>query len=96
MTEDLVDLRIGFNPWISKLCKSCSLCRTDRRGQIGTRPDTRPIPVANGWAGAEMRFFSLFDSITMTNGRTDGSKDGRTDQRTDGRTKPLIELRVRN
>ena len=36
-----------------------------------TRPDTGPIPVANGWAGAVMRFFSLFDSITMTNGRTD-------------------------
>ena len=55
---------------------------------IGTRPDTRPIPVADGWAGAEMRVFSLFDSITMTNGRTDGP--------TDGRTKPLIESLVRD
>ena len=43
-----------------------------------TRPDTRPIPVADGWAGAEMRVFPLFDSITTdqppdqpTNGRTD-------------------------
>ena len=26
-----------------------------------TRPDTRP-PVADGWAGAEMRVSSLFDS----------------------------------
>ena len=49
-----------------------------------TRPDTRPIPVADGWAGAEMRVFTLFDSCS------------RTDQRTDGRTKALIELRVRN
>ena len=41
-----------------------------------TRPDTRPS-VADGWAGAEMRVFTLFDSIVM---------DGPTDQRTDGRT----------
>ena len=52
-----------------------------------TRPDTRP-PVADGWAGAEMRVFPLFDSITST--------DRPTDRPTDGRTKPLIELRVRN
>ena len=49
----------------------------------GTRPDTRP-PVAGGWAGAEMRVSSLFDSCPRTN------------RPTDGRTKPLIELRVRN
>ena len=46
------------------------------------RPDTRS-PVADGWAGAEMRVFALSNSII-------------TDGRTDGRTKPLIELRVRN
>ena len=46
-----------------------------------TRPDTRP-PVADGWAGAEMRVFALFDSCSPT--------DQRTDQRTDGRTKPLL------
>ena len=56
-----------------------------------TRPDTRPIPVADGWAGAEMRVFPLFNSMTP-----DGPTDGPTDGRTDGRTKPLIELRVRN
>ena len=39
-----------------------------------TRPDTRPIPVADGWAGAEMRVFPLSDSITM---------DRPTDQPTD-------------
>ena len=54
----------------------------DRIKEKKTRPDTRP-PVADGWAGAEMRVFPLFDSII-------------TDGRTDGRTKPLIELRVRN
>ena len=51
-----------------------------------TMPDTRQ-PVADGWAGAEMRVFPLFDSIIT---------DQRTDRRTDRRTKPLIELRVRN
>ena len=52
-----------------------------------TRPDTWPIPIADGWAGAEMRVFTLSNSIIT---------DGPTDQRTNGRTKPLIELRVRN
>ena len=40
-----------------------------------TRPDTRPIPVAEGWAGAEMRVFTLSNSITMTDELTDGSTD---------------------
>ena len=57
-----------------------------------TRPDTRPIPVADGWAGAEMRVVTLFDSCSRTDGRTDGL----TDQRTNGPTKALIELHVRN
>ena len=48
-----------------------------------TRPDTRPILVADGWAGAEMPVFPLFNSMTP-------------DGPTDGRTKPLIELGVRN
>ena len=56
-----------------------------------TRPDTRPIPVADGWAGAEMRVFLLFNSSV-----TDRPTDQPTDRPTDGRTKPLIELRVRN
>ena len=44
-----------------------------------TRPDTRPIPVANGWAGAEMHVFTFSNSITMdqrTDGPTDGPMDG--------------------
>ena len=40
-----------------------------------TRPDTRPIPVANGGAGAKMRVFPLFNSMTP-----DGPTDGRTDK----------------
>ena len=45
-----------------------------------TRPDTRP-PVADGWAGAEMRVFPLFNSLTP-----DGPTDGQTDGRTDGQS----------
>ena len=43
--------------------------------QNSTRPDTRPIPVADGWAGAEMRVFPLFDSRV-----TDRPTDRRTDK----------------
>ena len=53
---------------------------------IKTRPDTRPIPVADGWAGAEMRVFALSQL----------DHHGPTDQPTDGRTKPLIESLVRD
>ena len=45
-----------------------------------TRPDTRPIPVAEGWAGGEMRVFTLSNLITMTDGPMDGLTDGRTDK----------------
>ena len=44
------------------------------------RPDTRPIPVADGWAGAEMRVFTLFDSCSRTNGGTDGPTEQQTDK----------------
>ena len=40
-----------------------------------TRPDTRPIQVADGWAGAEMPVFPLFNSMIP-----DGPTDGRTDK----------------
>ena len=49
-----------------------------------TRPDTRP-PVADGWAGAEMRVFPLFNS-SVTDGPTDQRTDRPTDGPTDGRT----------
>ena len=39
--------------------------RKKREKKRITRPDTRP-PVADGWAGADMRVFPLFDSITST------------------------------
>ena len=35
-----------------------------------TRPDTQPIPVADWWAGAVMRVFTLSNSIT-TDQQTD-------------------------
>ena len=52
-----------------------------------TRPDTRPIPVADGWAGAEMRIFALsqLDDIYRLTDRVTNRPTG------DGRTKPLIE-----
>ena len=60
-----------------------------------TRPDTRPIPVADGWAGAEMRVFTLSNSITTVR-PTNQPTNQPNDQRTDGRTKPLIESLVRD
>ena len=39
------------------------------KGCDKTRPDTRPS-VADGWAGAEMRVFPLFNS-SVTDGPTD-------------------------
>ena len=44
-----------------------------------TRSDMRP-PVADGWAGAEMHVFTLFDSWSRTDRRTDRPTDGRTDK----------------
>ena len=44
-----------------------------------TRPVTRPS-VADGWAGAEVRVFPLFDQhYGPTDGRTDGWTDGPMD-----------------
>ena len=50
-----------------------------KRKRKRTRPDTRPIPVADGWAGAEMRVFPLFNSIT-TDRPTDQPTNGWTDK----------------
>ena len=47
--------------------------------RLKTRPDTRPIQVADGWAGAEMRVSHFFT-------RDYGPTDRRTDQRTEGWT----------
>ena len=47
--------------------------KKERIGIHYTRPDTRP-PVADGWAGAEISVFTLFDLIITdqrTNRRTD-------------------------
>ena len=40
----------------------------------GTRPDTRSIPVAYGWVGAEMRVFT-FSNLITTDQQTDGPTD---------------------
>ena len=50
-------------------------CSEDRQ-TFKTRPDTRPS-VADGWAGAEVRVFPLFD---YHYGPTDGWTDGWTDK----------------
>ena len=44
-----------------------------------TRPNTQPS-VADRWAQAEMRVFTLFYSI-VTDGLTDGWRDGQTDRK---------------
>ena len=87
MLKDRVGKRGTYN---YKLWLRLTHDRKEARKRMRTRPDTRPS-VADGWAGAEMRVFPLFNSIT-----TDQPTDQPTDGRTDGRTKPLIELRVRN
>ena len=51
-----------------------------KRRKTGTRPDTRP-PVVDGWAGAEMRVFPLFNSSV-----TDQPTDQPTNQPTDGQS----------
>ena len=43
--------------------------------KIETRPDTRP-PVADGWAGAEMRVFTLLVRSLLMDGPTDRWTDG--------------------
>ena len=41
----------------------------------GKKAGYTAIPVADGWVGAEMRVFTLFDSCTSTDRRTDGRTD---------------------
>ena len=50
--------------------------KKERIGIHYTRPDTRP-PVADGWAGAEMRVFPLFD-WSVTDRPTDRPMDGQS------------------
>ena len=45
-----------------------------------TKPDTRPIPVADGWAGADMRVFPLLISADGQNRPSDQWMDQRTDK----------------
>ena len=65
--------------YVAEFYTSISLCSQRGFGSNNqTRPDTRPS-VADGWAGAEMRVFPLFNSIT-TDQPTDQPTDGRTDK----------------
>ena len=82
----------------STFCLDWDICLNPK-----TRPDTRP-PVADGWAGAEMRVFTLFDSCSPTDGRTDGRTDKASyrvacpqlkidsDRATDGQTIPPMQV----
>ena len=73
-------------PMSSFITMTTNFMRADDVGS--TRPDTQPVPVADGWAGAKMHVSPLFDSCSRTDGQTDGQ--------TDGWKKPLIELLVRD
>ena len=48
-----------------------------------TRPDTRPKPVADEWAGVRMRVFTLSDRFQL---ERDGPTNWPTDQPTDGQS----------
>ena len=58
--------------------------------KIGARPDTQP-PVADGWAGVDMRVFPLFDSCLQT----DGPTDRRTDKASYRVVCPQLKIRGR-
>ena len=71
MLKDRVGKRGTYN---YKLWLRLTHDRKEARKRMRTRPDTRPS-VADGWAGAEIRVFSLFNWIVtdrQTYGRTDG------------------------
>ena len=60
----------------------------------GTRPDTRPIPVADRWAGVEMCVFILSNSITMTDGPTDGAKNQWSDKASYRVARPQLKIAI--
>ena len=41
------------------------MTKNEMKNKNETRLDAWPIPVADGWAGAEMRVFPLFDSCPL-------------------------------
>ena len=66
--------------WIGRRCLlagAISLFPTHKeaRKREWTRTDTGPKPVADGWAGAEMWIFTLFDLCWRTDGRMEGQTD---------------------
>ena len=73
----------NYSPWAlensSKFCyhesnKETNKKREKNQGRIHGNP------VADRWAGAEMRVLTLFDSCSRTNGPMDQRTDGRTDK----------------
>ena len=56
-----------------------------------TKPDTRPIPVADGWAGAET--ISIFHFSTCADGPTDQRTDRRTDKASYRVASPRLKMK---
>ena len=88
-TDQQIDWRTDSTGWTEYLDRF-DLLETSKAWRLlpiklkdkKTRPDTRP-PVSDGWAGADMRVFALFDSCSPTDRPTDGPTDRPTDRRTD-------------
>ena len=78
---------LGTNSHFPAVFQLMSLYLRKKTKQKKTRRDTRPIPVADGWAGAKMRVSPLSQLDDL---------NGQTNRRTSRRTKPLIESLVRD
>ena len=63
------------------------MCGENKRAMKKKENKCNKAVYTDGWAGAEMRVFPLFNSSVT---------DQPTDRPTDRRTKPHIELRVSN
>ena len=59
--------------WLAQVNK-----HIERPSELLTRLDTRPSPVADGWAGADIRFSHFPTWLSWTDILTDGWMDGRT------------------
>ena len=68
--------RKGKNlPCVQRQRSSATSWPLPKKGKkMKTRPDTRPISVADGWAGAEMCVFTLFQ-LDHNDGPTDRQMD---------------------
>ena len=73
---------LGTNSHFPAVFQLMSICAKKKK-----KTDTRPVPVADGWAGAKMRVSPLSQLDDL---------NGETNRRTNRQTKPLIELLVRD